>query len=581
MKIDEKSKWLDAHHDNLASLYTFTQCIALSDIHADGNWKLVIGDLGTDNFSSKLKVFQGVSLMHESSLQDLPNGVISFYMDTHEPRTPAIAVCSGPFIYVYKNLRPYYKFSMPTLEINATEQELWAQVKDGKINSSHLRESLQGLKNEGVQLTVRSFKITQVNPSETALLDAYVETFKEFPLKKQPVITCMGTLKKSSTDDDAISCLIIGTENCCIYVLDSAAFTVLKTMTLPSVPVFINISGMYDVEYRIIATCRDGKIYTFKRVNTTPKHCIELSSQPVGLIRINKTIVVGCMDETLQCVSDKGKRLWSIKLPASIMSMELLDYTAKGISAILVALSDSTVHMYQDKHLVDIIQTPDVINALKFGRFGREEGNLILTTRGGGLIVKILRRHADFEIKDISLGPPASQNTKLNIPKKTKLFVSQSVRERENPVAMFRTFQRDLSLFRLNTARQFAQILENNSSPISSDPKEPLKISALVQGIGPIFKLMVTIQNTSLINPSMNLFIIFEFNNKLYSVRKPRIPIPFLVPGLNYVFDTLVECKTDKGISDDIKVLVFREGQFCPLLTAVISMPVSEIFVKE
>lgn len=581
MKIDEKSKWLDAHHDNLASLYTFTQCIALSDIHADGNWKLVIGDLGTDNFSSKLKVFQGVNLMHESSLQDLPNGVISFYMDTHEPRTPAIAVCSGPFIYVYKNLRPYYKFSMPTLEINVTEQELWAQVKDGKINSFTLRESLQGLKNEGVQLTVRSFKITQVNPSETALLDAYVETFKDFPLKKQPVITCMGTLKKSSTDDDAISCLIIGTENCCIYVLDSAAFTVLKTMTLPSVPVFINVSGMYDVEYRIIATCRDGKIYTFKRVNTTPKHCIELSSQPVGLVRINKTIVVGCMDETLQCVSDKGKRLWSIKLPASIMSMELLDYTAKGISAILVALSDSTVHMYQDKHLVDIIQTPDVINALKFGRFGREEGNLILTTRGGGLIVKILRRHADFEIKDISLGPPASQNTKLNIPKKTKLFVSQSVRERENPVAMFRTFQRDLSLFRLNTARQFAQILENNSSPISSDPKEPLKISALVQGIGPIFKLMVTIQNTSLINPSMNLFIIFEFSNKLYSVRKPRIPIPFLVPGLNYVFDTLVECKTDKGISDDIKVLVFREGQFCPLLTAVISMPVSEIFVKE
>lgn len=430
-------------------------------------------------------------------------------------------------------------------------------------------------------MTVRSFKITQVNPSETALLDAYVETFKDFPLKKQPVITCMGTLKKSSTDDDAISCLIIGTENCCIYVLDSAAFTVLKTMTLPSVPVFINISGMYDVEYRIIATCRDGKIYTFKRVNTTPKHCIELSSQPVGLVRINKTIVVGCMDETLQCVSDKGKRLWSIKLPASIMSMEMLDYTAKGISAILVALSDSTVHMYQDKHLVDIIQTPDVINALKFGRFGREEGNLILTTRGGGLIVKILRRHADFEIKDISLGPPASQNTKLNIPKKTKLFVSQSVRERENPVAMFRTFQRDLSLFRLNTARQFAQILENNSSPISSDPKEPLKISALVQGIGPIFKLMVTIQNTSLINPSMNLFIIFEFNNKLYSVRKPRIPIPFLVPGLNYVFDTLVECKTDKGISDDIKVLVFREDQFCPLLTAVISMPVSELFVKE
>ena len=72
------------------------------------------------------------------------------------------------------------------------------------------------------------------------------------------------------------------------------------------------------------------------------------------------------------------------------MTMELLDYTAKGISAVLVALSDSTVHMYQDKHLVDVIQTPDVINALKFGRFGREEGNLILTTRGKHEILLIL-----------------------------------------------------------------------------------------------------------------------------------------------------------------------------------------------
>lgn len=42
----------------------------------------------------------------------------------------------------------------------------------------------------------------------------------------------------------------------------------LLQMTLPSVPVFINVSGMYDVEYRIIATCRDGKIYTFKRCKT-------------------------------------------------------------------------------------------------------------------------------------------------------------------------------------------------------------------------------------------------------------------------------------------------------------------------
>ena len=56
---DAKSKWLDAYHDPVASLYTFTQCITLSDIQADGDWKLIIADLGTGSFNMKLKVYKG------------------------------------------------------------------------------------------------------------------------------------------------------------------------------------------------------------------------------------------------------------------------------------------------------------------------------------------------------------------------------------------------------------------------------------------------------------------------------------------------------------------------------------------
>lgn len=44
----------------MASLYTLTQCIALSDIQADGDWKLVIADLGTGSYDMKLKVYKGI-----------------------------------------------------------------------------------------------------------------------------------------------------------------------------------------------------------------------------------------------------------------------------------------------------------------------------------------------------------------------------------------------------------------------------------------------------------------------------------------------------------------------------------------
>ena len=52
----------------------------------------------------------------------------------------------------------------------------------------------------------------------------------------------------------------------------------------------------------------------------------------------------------------------------------------------------------------------------------------------GGLFVKILKRSAKFEERDLAAGPPAAQNVKLNVPKKTKLFVDQTLRERENAV---------------------------------------------------------------------------------------------------------------------------------------------------
>ena len=133
----------------------------------------------------------GTNLMSENTIIDLPTGVETFYMDLNEPRVPgmffhylykfisslcvmnspvifmyadnkpvrqnlpalinlwklmttenfkiiylffhfysAIAVASGPYIYIYKNLRPYFKFTLPTLDVNSVEQDLWNQVKE-------------------------------------------------------------------------------------------------------------------------------------------------------------------------------------------------------------------------------------------------------------------------------------------------------------------------------------------------------------------------------------------------------------------------------------------------------------------
>uniref|UniRef100_A0AAY3ZZZ7 BBSome complex member BBS1 n=1 Tax=Denticeps clupeoides TaxID=299321 RepID=A0AAY3ZZZ7_9TELE len=547
------SKWLDAHYDPVANLYTFTSCVALADLHGDGENKLVVGDLGTGLCNMKLKVYRGTGLLSENTLLDLPTGLVSFLMEQHEPRTPAVAVASGPFIYVYKNLRPYFKFTLPPLEVNPLEQDLWSQAKEDMIDPMSLKEMLESIR----------FLMLDLQEMVT-----FVNLHKEQPIRRQTVITCINTLKKNMADEDAVSCLVIGTESKDVYVLDPEAFTILSKMTLPSVPTLMDVTGQFDVEFRITVACRDGNIYILRRDSPKPKYCIELSSHPVGLVRIGKNVVVGCAQETLHGYTQKGKKLWTTYLPAPVTTMGLMDLPCRGFQAVLVALSNCEV----------IIKTPvrDHTLIICFGRYGREDGTLIMTTKGGGLIVKILKRTAVFDERDTAPGPPLAQSIRLNVPKKTKLYVDQTMRERENAVAMHRAFQMDLSRLRLAAARAYVKALESSLTPMSASLSEPLKMNAVVQGLGPSFKLTLNIQNTAASRPVMNLAICFLYDEKLYSMRTAFFKIPLLVPGLNYPIDTFVECLSDKGISDIIKVFVLREGKSAPLLTAHINMPVSE-----
>uniref|UniRef100_V9KTN1 BBSome complex member BBS1 n=1 Tax=Callorhinchus milii TaxID=7868 RepID=V9KTN1_CALMI len=424
-----------------------------------------------------------------------------------------------------------------------------------------------------VALSVKSLRYLLLDPNE---MEGYVSLYKMQPIKRQTIITCMATLKKNMADEDAVCCLVIGTESGDMYILDPEAFTVQAKMALPSVPVYLDVTGQYDVEFRITVACRNGNIYILRRESRRPRYCVELGSQPVGLVRVNKNMVVGCAQDTLHCYTQKGKKLWTVFLPAAITTMAGMDHAAKGFQAVMVAMANSQVHVYRDKHLVNIILAQDVVTSLCFGRYGREDGTLIMTTKGGGLLIKILKRTAVFEEKDMSPGPPLAQSIRLNIPKKTKLYVDQTLRERESAVAMHRTFQTDLYRLRLMATRAYARVLEANLAPFSSSLSEPLKMNAVVQGIGPCFKLTLNLQNTSANQPSINLLISFMYDENLYSMERGFFKLPMLVPGLNYPIQTVVDCRSDKGVADTIKVFVLQVGRSSPLLTAHINMPVSE-----
>ena len=87
------------------------------------------------------------------------------------------------------------------------------------------------------------------------------------------------------------------------------------------------------------------------------------------------------MDNSLCCYSTKGRRIWKIDLPSFIITMSCMEIKAKGIQAVIVSLNNKEVHIYRDKYLISKLNVEDPVVGIKFGRFGREEGNLIMTTR--------------------------------------------------------------------------------------------------------------------------------------------------------------------------------------------------------
>ncbi|XP_033061587.1 Bardet-Biedl syndrome 1 protein isoform X3 [Trachypithecus francoisi] len=527
---EANSKWLDAHYDPMANIHTFSACLALADLHGDGEYKLVVGDLGPGGQQPRLKVLKGPLVMTESPLPALPAAAATFLMEQHEPRTPALALASGPCVYVYKNLRPYFKFSLPQLPPNPLEQDLWNQAKEDRIDPLTLKEMLESIRETAEEpLSVQSLRFLQLELSE---MEAFVNQHKSSSIKRQ--------------------------------------------MSLPSVPVFLEVSGQFDVEFRLAAACRNGNIYILRRDSKHPKYCIELSAQPVGLIRVHKVLVVGSTQDSLHGFTHKGKKLWTVQMPAAILTMNLLEQHSRGLQAVMAGLANGEVRIYRDKALLNVIHTPDAVTSLCFGRYGREDNTLIMTTRGGGLIIKILKRTAVFVEGGGEVGPPPAQAMKLNVPRKTRLYVDQTLREREAGTAMHRAFQTDLYLLRLRAARAYLQALESSLSPVSATAREPLKLHAVVQGLGPTFKLTLHLQNTSTARPVLGLLVCCLYNEALYFLPRAFFKVPLLVPGLNYPLETFVESLSNKGISDIIKVLVLREGQSAPLLSAHVNMPGNE-----
>ena len=234
---------------------------------------------------------------------------------------------------------------------------------------------------------------------------------------------------------------------------------------LPSAPALLSVSGLFDVEWRISVLCRDGRMYSVKNGDVRGTAVLsgqvtDLGSQAVSAVRQDKLLWVATMDRAVSCYSSKGKRLKGIVLTEDVSELCVMTLKrAKVNYLLLVALTSGEMCIYRDLSLIHSFKLDAPVTALCYGTYGREENALIAVHGQGALTIKMWRRAADADSINNTAGPPPEQDIPLPVPKKTKLYVEQTQREREKAPDIHRAFQRDLCKLRLTTARAYVKTL--------------------------------------------------------------------------------------------------------------------------
>lgn len=568
-----------------------------------------------------LKIFKDDHVETKLDLPGIPRAVCSFYPDSQRGTHPTIAVAIGTGIYMYRDRYPYIKMVLPSIEANPMEEKAWKEAiikvnNSQRINNNNnidlrisnisdsnsslkensesesdnipvnldqneelhsklveivteLIEKLLPLRNNGViQLTQISIEFLALDDIETKIA-FLIGNLDDLTLSITPTITTMTTLKKNKEDEDNFSYLIVGVNEKIVYVVNPIGCQVIEKFQLSNSVQLMSVYGLYDLKYHIVVGCFDGSVYYLKS-NSCYK-IVQLEYLPVGIVTFEKSLIIGCMNNILYSYTISGKKQYSIVMPASIINIQKLTGSLKKIKGYAVSLQNNEVRVFSDKNLILTIPTPDIITGMTFGKFEREQNSLIMTTKSGGLIIKFLKRNAKSTFEDINIRPPAEQKEPISVPKKTKLYIDQTVREKENAIEMHSIFQRDLFRIKLAAARSYVKTFKNTLNPISGTSTAKIKMTLEVLGINVNFKIRLDVINIGN-NIAKNLYILFDYNEELFTIENPMINIPIILPGVNYTIDCLIKQNTEafeKESNNQIKVLLCEKGYTSPLVTGI------------
>ena len=626
-KPKTQPKWLDAWSDQVANVDCTSELMTSGDLAGDGEWRLVMADAK----NKKLKVWSADRLVGEVKIPDIPVAICSFYALPTDggKRKPRVAVAAGQCVYIYAGgsssgdgppARPFYKFTLPDLPLDPREAEVWARVQQGYMTADDAFQTLSDIRDDNNNsnsvfwgVTERALELLQIEDDGSGSADVtkkrerFLRQFTS-PPSRVTSVTCLGSIKQTSDDPDAVSCLFFATESGEVHVLTPDAKQIETSYTLPSPVAFISATGRKNGDHKITCACRDGRVYLIINGELSP-HVFDLETQPCGIACVGNDCVVGCADHTVHAYAtsnfelgdgrDKkqifvGQKTYGIYFNAPIKAMKVLDVNRqKRFERLLVGLGNGEIRVYNESKLAVTIHMhqSDPCKGLLFGRLGREENALVVVTNSGATNVKIMPRRADLTgnsamSNQSGENKTAAETVPLAVPKKTKVYVEHTARERQFGVEMHQAFQKDLCKLRLHTARASVAALRDGSGGMSGGMSNQsgggvsVRLDASVRGLGPMFKIIITAVNTGQ-KPIHDAVVMFAANPVTsYAMEHSQISLPALLPGIRCTCEIAVESTDPTAGAGMVQVYVCetQRQSAVPIVSAVVRMPLAEFF---
>ena len=158
----KEGPWLHAWNDPVANIRAHSACVRLADLNADNSNVLLVAD-----YEKKMKVYKGTSIISENKLLETPVSLCVFYTDNSSPHTPAIGVAAGSYVFIYRHLRPYFKFTLPLVELDAQDKSIWEEMVAGNASVVQGFELLCKSRDSGARMSSWSLDFLSTNSEES------------------------------------------------------------------------------------------------------------------------------------------------------------------------------------------------------------------------------------------------------------------------------------------------------------------------------------------------------------------------------------------------------------------------------